>query len=209
MKRTCFTAVATAIALGALTTVAWAQTKGGTTAGTVKMEATRPAPTPAPPPPQMTPEQMADMMKPATELQQISWLAKNFSCTGKMWDPMTAAETETRATIKGKWILDKHWISWDYKAAKTRTMPKWDAMGVMGIDPVTRKVTFGGVDSMGGWINLMGNPGDTIAFEGDSTMMNQKTKTRFTFARQDKGFTSTFETQMGASWKKLSEETCK
>lgn len=176
---------------------------GGTT--TTTTTTTAPADTkPAQPAGPMAPP------KPAAELEQVKWIAKNWKCSGKQWDPMTGAESPAKSTIKAKWSLDKHWIVWDYSVPKTKTMPKFDAHGVIGIDQVSKKAVFIGVDNMGSWLNLAGTPGDTIAFEGDGAMMGMKTRVRFTFAKvSDKEHTETFEVQMGKEWKKMSEETCK
>lgn len=166
-----------------------------------KEKEAKPAPPPAP-----------VEMKPAAELETLRWMGgANWKCAGKMWNPMTGEEMSSKATIKAKWELDKHWLVWEHSRPKTKVMKSIVTRGILGWDAGNKKVIMSGVDNAGSIFAMWGTQnGDVLQLEGEGTLMGQRMKSRFTFTRKtDKEHTELFEIQQGKDWKKVSEETCK
>jgi hypothetical protein len=215
------------VALSSIAIAAFGQTKAdpakpatpakpaaGAPAGGAPAKAATPA-TPAQPAPaekaMPTPEQMAELMKPAPELANIDWLAGNWKCDSKMKD-MTGADVTTKSTVKNKWDLDKHWMSSAFESKKTKTMPGMKGTGFMGWDSSQKKYFMGGVDNWGGMMagTSSGPTNDAWVFDGNMSMMGMSAKTRMTFTKTgDKTMTTKMEMQQGKDWMVMGEDTCK
>lgn len=189
MKKTAF-----AISLLVGSGMAFADTPAKKDAPAPAKDAKKEAP-PAPPP----------KPTPAKELEVLKDWQKNWNCTAT-----NEAGEKVTAKLSLKKELDGFWVAIKFDVQKTKTMPAFVGMGMIGIDPVSKGWVFGGYDSHGGWINMKGKEATATSMvwdgEAGNGAMGKKVPAKLSMAIGDKKvmtFTGEF------AGKKAFEHTCK
>jgi hypothetical protein len=151
------------------------------------------------------------MPKPAAEMSKLSYFGGSWSCAGEgMMEPGKPMMKMT-STVSSHADLYGFWQSGVVKGT-TAGMPPFEGMFHMTWDPAAKGFLMLWVDNMGGWSQQRspGWEGDKIVFTGESQMGAEKMGSRDTFVKNaDGSMHHTGEMQMGGSWMKGMEETCK
>jgi hypothetical protein len=169
--------------------------------------ATMVAPKPPAPPKMEAP-------KPAAENDALKPFAQTWNCDGKGKNP-DGSDATYKTSIKGKWDVDKFWLSFTYDAKKSKTHPlRFLGQGYMGWSATDKKYVMVGFDNMGGWIYLWSTgwdaSGNTMVFTGDMMTPMGKAAGKFTFTKDgDKNLAFKVEATMNGQAMTFTEDTCK
>jgi hypothetical protein len=150
------------------------------------------------------------MPTPAAEMAKLSFFDGNWSCSGEgMMEPggpkMKMTSTVTDMDLGG------FWQSGTVKGT-TPGMPPIVGNFHIGWDAAEKQYVMLWVDNMGAWSmeRAPGWEGDKLVFVGDMRMGADKMRARDTFTRNaDGSMTHQAEMEMGGSWTKMMEETCR
>ena len=152
------------------------------------------------------------MPKPAPEMKSLAFFNGTWTCKGKAEKTPMTPEGALSGTVQIKNDLGGFWQTGTVKATMAG-MGSMEGRFYTTYDPAAKRFLMFWGDSMGSWAQTAstGWQGDSIVFEGESTMPGQKAfKTRDTFSKGASGtMTHLWEAEMDGKWTKLGEETCR
>jgi Protein of unknown function (DUF1579) len=148
---------------------------------------------------------------PAPEMAQLKPFDGMFSCTGQSPASPFGPAHKTQATVKGGADFGGYWFIVRYDEKKTAENPQpLSAQLTWGYDGTQKRFVGTCIDAFGTSCNLTsaGWQGDTMVWEGESTMGGQKMGFRDTFTRKGTGILHKGEMQSEGKWVVLDEENC-
>lgn len=152
------------------------------------------------------------MPKPAPEMKSLEYFNGNWTCKGKAEKSPISPEGALSGSVQIKHDLGGFWQTGTVKATMAG-MGSMEGRFYTTYDPGSKRFLMFWGDSMGSWAQTTssGWQGESMVFEGESTMPGQKAmKSRDTFKRGADGtMTHMWEAEMDGKWTKLGEETCR
>jgi len=149
------------------------------------------------------------MPKPPAELGQLALFEGNWTCSGEAKMDPNAPPQKTASTVKAHRGMGGFW----QVGTVTMTAPhRFEGMFHTTYDPGQKRYVMVWVDSMGGYAQQTssGWDGDKLVYDGEGSMMGEKTPMRDTFTKNaDGSFKRMGEAQMKGQWVSMGEETCK
>jgi uncharacterized protein DUF1579 len=147
-------------------------------------------------------------------LKDLDPFIGTWNCTGTGFASEMGPEHPTTATVTGKWMLGKKWLSMRYTEVKTAKNPHpIDVIGYWGYDEGSKKLVALSADNFGGYGTgeSDGWSADELVFAGPSHMGPMSAQGRDHFGRKGKNeVTHSFEMQSpNGGWTKMDQETCK
>jgi hypothetical protein len=151
--------------------------------------------------------------KPAPEMSQLAYLAGSWSCSGKAFASPFGPEHPSEGVAHVKTSLNGFWYELHYDEAKSASNPlPYHITQLMGYDPGQKVFLAHCFDMMGAACSETspGWKGDTLAFEGTSLTMGQKTGVRDSFTKLTASELKHHGEIQGpdGKWAPTDEETC-
>jgi hypothetical protein len=140
------------------------------------------------------------MPKPSADLDAWKPMLKSWSCTGT-----NPAGEKGSAKITIKKELDGFWFSLRFEVAKSKMMPAFIGMAMIGQDPVKKDWQLEGWDNMGGTLHVRSKDG--MAWTGTSIDQGKETPASLTFAMDAKTKHTTFQATINGQ--KIFDYDCK
>jgi hypothetical protein len=160
-------------------------------------EAAKPAPPPAPAAP--------------AEMKSLGFFDGNWSCEGAVPATPFGPAGKMKTSVSSKLGHGGFWQSGDVKATM-EGMPTMEGTFHMTYDAAGKRFVMLWVDSMGAWAtsSSKGWEGDSIQFEGETTMGAQKFANKDVFTKAaDGSMKHSMAVQMEGKWMPTGEETCR
>lgn len=158
-------------------------------------------------------DQPAAPAGPPAELSQVAFFTGTWHCTGKGFETPFGPEHVTEATVMSAPAVGGWWqeLKYDEKKSAANPMPVHAAM-IFGFDSEKKQFVGACFDSFGQHCaqSSSGWSGDTLMFEGHSSMGDGTAGVRDTFTKSGANKVTHLGEMQGpdGAWMKLDEEHC-
>jgi hypothetical protein len=133
----------------------------------------------------------ADGPTPGQEVLDLKAFSGNWNCIGKAKD---GSKVSASLFIGAPRDLGGFWYDVKFNKDKSKDMPAFAGHGILGFDTANRKYYFTGVDSMGGWVVLVGSMSNKVLdLSGNANLGGQVSPFKFKFDASGKKDTLVFQ----------------
>jgi hypothetical protein len=149
--------------------------------------------------------------KPAAEMSNLKFFDGSWTCSGEGMMEPGAPMVKMSSAVKSQTDMNGFWQSGTVKGGPAGT-PPMEGMFHMTWDAAAKQYVMFWMDNMGGFSEQRssGWDGNKIVFTGHMQMGDQKMASRDTFTKNaDGSMTHTGEMEVGGSWMKGMEESCR